>query len=85
MLFGHSHNELHPVGKTFDIGVDGHNFEPWSLEEVEAEMEKRPVGHVIPVDKVWPGKESPEEMKPGSTVHTPGCFCGWCAIGGTKA
>ncbi len=57
MLFGHSHGELVKRGKTFDIGVDSHNFEPWSLEEIEAEMEKRPQGHVIPVDDIWPGKE----------------------------
>jgi calcineurin-like phosphoesterase family protein len=56
-VFGHSHGELKTKGKSFDIGVDSHNFEPWSLEEIEAEMERRPQGHVIPADKVWPGKE----------------------------
>ena len=40
MLYGHSHGELPVIGKSFDIGVDGHNFEPWSLEEIETEMEK---------------------------------------------
>lgn len=38
MLYGHSHNELPVVGKSFDIGVDGHDFEPWSLEEIESKM-----------------------------------------------
>jgi len=55
MLFGHSHGELAVRGKSFDVGVDCHNFEPWSLEEIESEMEKRPQGHVI--KDVWPGKE----------------------------
>jgi calcineurin-like phosphoesterase family protein len=77
MLYGHSHNELPVVGKSFDIGVDGHNFEPWSLEEIEAKMETLPQAHVI--TKVWPGKG------PGSTVHSVGCTCGFCKMGSTRA
>lgn len=52
-LYGHSHGELRTFGKSFDIGVDCHNFEPWSMEEIEAEMAKRPQGHVIPPAKLW--------------------------------
>lgn len=52
-LFGHSHGELQTPGKSFDIGVDSHDFEPWSMEEIEAEMMKRPQGHVIPPAKLW--------------------------------
>lgn len=37
-VYGHSHNALPGLGKSFDIGVDGHNFTPWSLEEIEAKM-----------------------------------------------
>ena len=33
-LFGHSHNKLPPYGRSFDVGVDTHNFYPYSLEEV---------------------------------------------------
>jgi len=33
-LFGHTHNKLPPHGLSFDCGVDGHNFTPWSLDEV---------------------------------------------------
>lgn len=40
-LFGHSHGELKHPGMAFDIGVDCHNYEPWSLEEIEAEMNRR--------------------------------------------
>lgn len=57
MLFGHSHNELPVVGKSFDIGVDGHDFAPWSLEEIETKMATLPSHHVMP-DQVWPGKEN---------------------------
>jgi calcineurin-like phosphoesterase family protein len=44
MLFGHCHGTLpdEGVGKTFDIGVDCHNFEPLSYEEVRKIMDKRP-------------------------------------------
>lgn len=41
-LFGHSHNRLEPVGKQLDVGVDGHNFYPWSFEEVKEYMKDRP-------------------------------------------
>lgn len=37
-LYGHSHNRLETFGKSFDVGVDGHNFEPWSFDEVVEKM-----------------------------------------------
>lgn len=52
-VFGHSHQELKPLGKSFDIGVEGHNYTPWSLEEIAAKMETLENHHVIPADKVW--------------------------------
>lgn len=47
MLYGHSHNRLfennqEPVGKVLDIGVDGHNFYPWSLDEIFEYMKDKP-------------------------------------------
>lgn len=45
--YGHSHNALPGIGKSFDIGVDGHNFTPWSLEEIEAKMETLSQHHTI--------------------------------------
>lgn len=90
MLYGHSHNELPVVGKSIDIGVDGHDFEPWSLEEIEAKMKTLPQAHII--TNVWPGKEAPESPKDllsqsyaGSTVHIVGCPCGFCKMGSTRA
>lgn len=38
MIYGHSHERLPPHGKSFDVGVDGHDFTPWSLLEVQARM-----------------------------------------------
>jgi calcineurin-like phosphoesterase family protein len=54
MVYGHSHNELPVVGKSFDIGVDGHNFSPWSLEEIEKKMATLQQGHLI---TKLPGKD----------------------------
>jgi calcineurin-like phosphoesterase family protein len=45
--FGHSHNALPGLGKSFDIGVDGHDFYPWSLEEIEAKMETLSAHHTL--------------------------------------
>jgi calcineurin-like phosphoesterase family protein len=37
-LFGHSHGKHKGKGKQMDIGVDTHNFYPWSFEEIKEEM-----------------------------------------------
>jgi len=41
-LFGHSHGRLPALGKSLDVGVDGHDFMPWSWEEVKAYLASRP-------------------------------------------
>ena len=41
-LFGHSHNRLKPEGKSLDVGVDGHNYYPWTWFEIKEYMNKRP-------------------------------------------
>ena len=45
-LFGHSHGNLNDrverEGKLLDVGVDSHDFRPWSLEEVAQVMATRP-------------------------------------------
>lgn len=51
MLYGHSHNELPPQGLSFDIGVDGHNYEPWSLAEIAEKMSGLVQHHHVPLDK----------------------------------
>lgn len=58
MLYGHSHGELPEVGLSFDIGVDSHNFEPWTMSEIEAKVATLKQHHVIPVDKLVPGTEA---------------------------
>jgi calcineurin-like phosphoesterase family protein len=40
-IHGHSHNNLKPIGKQMDAGVDTHNFKPWSFEEVKEVMRTR--------------------------------------------
>jgi len=42
MLYGHSHNKLPSIGKSHDIGVDGHNFYPYSFDEVVEIMTNKP-------------------------------------------
>jgi calcineurin-like phosphoesterase family protein len=56
-VYGHSHGELPEVGKSFDIGVDAHDYFPWSLKEIKAKMDSLPQHHVIAPEDVWPGKE----------------------------
>jgi calcineurin-like phosphoesterase family protein len=38
-LFGHSHGNLLAYGNSFDVGVDSHEFRPWSFEEVKEKMD----------------------------------------------
>jgi calcineurin-like phosphoesterase family protein len=33
-LHGHSHSKLSPMLRRHDIGVDGHNFYPWSMDQI---------------------------------------------------
>jgi calcineurin-like phosphoesterase family protein len=41
-LFAHSHGRLEAIGKSQDVGVDTHNFFPYSLDEITAIMKGRP-------------------------------------------
>jgi len=38
-LFGHSHGNLEAFFKSFDVGVDGHNFFPWEFNEIKTVMD----------------------------------------------
>ncbi len=46
-LFGHSHGRMNNYarqeGKLLDVGVDNHDFKPWSLDEVAEVMATRPL------------------------------------------
>jgi calcineurin-like phosphoesterase family protein len=44
-LFGHSHGCLPPWGKSFDVGVDAHDFRPWSWEQVVEKMKTLEENH----------------------------------------
>jgi len=41
-LYGHSHGNSIPEGKSMDVGVDCNNFTPISLDEVRSIMETKP-------------------------------------------
>ena len=38
-LYGHSHGNLPPFRKSFDVGVDAHDFRPISLDKVRQRMD----------------------------------------------
>lgn len=57
-LYGHSHGELPELGLSFDVGVDSHNFEPWTMEEIEAKVATLKQHHIVPADKLVPGTEA---------------------------
>ncbi len=42
-LFGHVHGRLdhQPLGFSLDVGVDSHDFRPWSVAEIEAALKDR--------------------------------------------
>lgn len=40
-LFGHSHGKLEGIGKSLDIGVDTHNYYPYSWEEIKLIMDSK--------------------------------------------
>jgi calcineurin-like phosphoesterase family protein len=40
-LFGHSHGKSEEVGKQLDVGVDTHNFYPYSFKEIREIMSKK--------------------------------------------
>ena len=42
MLYGHSHGNLESFGKSFDCGVDTHDYHPYSFEEVMSIMDTLP-------------------------------------------
>lgn len=46
-VYGHSHNGLPGLGKSFDIGVDGNDFYPWSIEGVWKKMDLLKPHHTI--------------------------------------
>lgn len=39
-LYGHSHGELSPIGRQLDVGVDTHNFYPYSYVEIKEIISK---------------------------------------------
>jgi calcineurin-like phosphoesterase family protein len=51
-LYGHSHANLEPIGKQYDVGVDNNNFMPVSFTDLKKIMEKKPNNiNYIPIEK----------------------------------
>jgi len=40
--FGHSHCSYNPSGKRMDVGVDGHDFKLWEIDEILEIMKNKP-------------------------------------------
>ncbi len=61
-LFGHVHGRLdqQPLGLSLDVGVDSHDFRPWSLAEIEAALKDRhnPFAAAILPARVVPNPEN---------------------------
>ena len=54
-LFGHSHGQLNnfiaekfPQYKMLDVGIDGHDFKPWSFDEINAYMKPKQGEKFVP-------------------------------------
>lgn len=41
-LFGHSHCRFNASGKRMDVGVDGHEFKLWNIDEILDIMKRKP-------------------------------------------
>jgi|WetSurMetagenome_2_1015567.scaffolds.fasta_scaffold242449_2 calcineurin-like phosphoesterase family protein len=41
-LYGHSHGKLAPYGKSFDVGLETHDYKVWSVDEIVAKMDTLP-------------------------------------------
>ncbi len=81
-VYGHSHSALPGQGKSFDIGVDGHDYFPWSLEEIEAKMDTLRQHHCISNT----GSDIVNECRCSSTVEQPICnrqVAGSSPVGGS--
>lgn len=71
-VFGHSHNGLPALGKSFDIGVDGHDFRPWSMEEIAVKMSTLDPHHYI--DNTGRVGEDRDVVLPATPTPCPECL-----------
>lgn len=56
-LYGHCHGTLEPgLDRSMDVGVDTHNFYPWSWEDIKMKLQGKPVFS----DKLEMYKEDPK-------------------------
>jgi len=50
-LFGHSHNTIEGIGKSMDVGLDTHNYIPYTWEEIDKLLYPIPI-HTIDHHKI---------------------------------
>jgi len=58
-LYGHSHDTLPSLGRSFDVGVDANDYKPLHFDEVKAKMDKM---DFVPVDGHKPEYEQVKEV-----------------------
>jgi calcineurin-like phosphoesterase family protein len=46
-LFGHSHGNLHGIGRSMDVGVDTNNFYPYSLVDIHNLLKDIPIHNPV--------------------------------------
>jgi calcineurin-like phosphoesterase family protein len=52
-LFGHTHGDLPPFGKSFDCGVDCWNYTPLTEAQIMTKLDSLPNAHTISEHKQW--------------------------------
>jgi len=66
-LYAHSHNNLAPFYRSFDVGVDTNNFFPYSLETIINRMKNVPDGFSEKGEKFNASNSSGQELPPQSS------------------
>jgi calcineurin-like phosphoesterase family protein len=68
-LHGHSHGTLLPIGRQIDVGVDPHDFYPWSHEEVAKYMEDKKFVRTDHHDEKRTATEAHSESGPANILE----------------
>ena len=51
-IYGHSHGQLDPIGKQWDVGMDNNNFYPISFENLKEIMNRQPDNFNLVKEKI---------------------------------
>jgi calcineurin-like phosphoesterase family protein len=69
-LFGHSHGKLPPIGKSWDVGVDGNDYSPLSWDEIVEIMKTRPDNPNLIKREIVKPEQNPYEDNKGIVVSS---------------